>query len=583
MPPEGAFIKVMSGLVSPAATPAALFLLALIAGTVAFALASLPSLIAAFARVPLSARIGIVLALVLAVLLRRLTVIGLPFHEDFHMPLVMDRIAIAQDMQISMGRGFAVLYNLIFRLFGGGARMLFDVQRLFGDVSVVLLGLLAFEVTASGLAAFAAALLLAANPIHARLSASEDPTVPFVFLLLTATLAVVLALRTRAPVAGARPPRWQPAALVLLAACTMALGAHFRSDFAIYALVPLAMMLAVPGGLGRMARFPVSWVALGVFAVSIWLVLPEVLSPEHDGFRLVTRLDALQTSLLDTWDYRAPNRLVLLSHVLSPSLILLLAVAGFVALFRTQPRLAWLLVLLGLGFSWLFLGSNGFPGNVRHQAPQHFLFLLLAAAGVAWLVRELFASPLARAVAVGGFVAVTLLSYAGTIRTLTELGSPHYERDFLAHALPQVTADPGTVFVRMEGGRDAGFVNTTFPDNQARQTGARLVSVREMLAAAPTMDAQALRPYVFYRGLSCYLMAAYGERGYGPCDNPCRLLDDAYELRPIVEQDIPNVPYESMFLYPSPGDQPMLRIGFYRMFPRADSGPPQPERQGGGG
>lgn len=573
MPADASLVQRLANVVSPAATTEALFLLALAAGTLAFALAALPSLSAALSRLPAPARAGLALALVAAVLLRRFTVQGLPFHEDFHLPIVLDRIATAQDMDVAMGRGFAIVHDVLSRLFGGGEDRLYDAHRLFGAASVVLLGLVAHELLGSGLAAFAAALLLAANPIHARLSASEDPVVPAVFLLLSATAAVLLAARGRVPSPGGRPARWQPAFLVLHAASALALMVHFRSDFAIYSLVPVALALSVPGAFGRLARLPAAWAGAVLLGVSMALVLPEVLRPSHDGFRLVTRPGAFLEAVLGAWDHRQPNRLVLFCPALSPSLIPALALAGFVALFRTRRPMAWALLVPGVAFSWLLLGSNGYPGNVRHQAPQHLLFLLPAAAGAAWLITGPFASRRGRAAAAGAFVVLVALSYAATIRTLALPASPHYERAFLAEALPQVPLGPGTTLVRLEGGRDARFVNTTFPDAVARQAGARLAPVAELLQAAPEMDAESLRPYVFYRGLSCYLAAAYGRVGHGPCDNPCRLLDRAYELRPIVERDIPNVPYESMFLYPAPGDQPNLRVGFYRLLPRSPAAP----------
>lgn len=568
MPFEGSLIERLSGLVAAGIRPEARFLLALIAGTVLFAILALPALVVALRRMPRSARIGVVLALALAISLRRFLFPDMPIHENFHLPMVLDRIANALHMDIAMGRGFSVLFNVIGRLFGGGEPLLFDVQRLFGAASVVLLAALAFTVTASGLTAFSAALLLAANPIHARLSASEDPSVVFVFLILSATVSVVLAARGGLEEEGPRTPRRRPLFLLLHAGFALALSVHLRSDFAVYALVPIAMAWTIPGGIGRIARMPAAWVAVALFALSVTLVLHEVVHPRHDGFRWVTRPDALLEALVEAWDPRAPNRVVLLAQSLSPPLIVALAAVGILGLARTNRRLAWALGLLGLAYTWLFLGSNGFPGNVRHQAPHHFLFLLAAASGASLLVTGPFPSRGARAVAVGAFIAVALVSFGTTTRMLTRPASPYFEREFLTTAWSRIPVGPGTTFVRLQGGVDTGFVNTTFPDDDARRAGADLAPISRMLADASTMDEEALRPFVFYRGLSCYLASTYGQRAYGPCENPCRLLDEAFDLRPIVEREIPNIPYESMFTYPSPSDQPMLKIGFYRMFPK---------------
>jgi hypothetical protein len=532
-------------------------LTAILAGAIVTGALAAPAMARAARDLPRGVPLALLLATALAAALRLAVTPGF-IHENFHAQLIMERIVDAPRSADRMEKGYAVLYQALLGPLGFSERALFALQLLFGVATVPLVGLVAALAIEEKTGA-CTALLLAANPMHARLSASEDPVVPFLFLLASGTLALLVAVR---PADAANPRARAPAALLLYAGFAFALLMHLRTDFAVYLLVPAALVAAAPGALRRLNR-PAAYVAAYPIALALWLILPEVLWPSTDSFHFARLGTFLPRTGLP--DYYQPDQVLLLSAHVSPLPLLLLALVGFAALLR-RPRLGVPLLLLAAGYVVLFLASNGYANNVRAQAPYHLLFLVAAGAGTAWLVRV----AADRARTAGVIVALLLgATVAGAsvhpMRELSRAASPRLEWRFLADTLASLPIEPRTTLVRPEG-VDDDTVNTPFPDYRFRHGLPRieLESLRRFLDGERRLDDAALRDVLYYRGLACYI--EYHPNPIGGGAGPlCHEIERRFRLIPVVETHIENAEFDSHWYYPPVGAVPSFPVGFYRL------------------
>ena len=544
-------------LIGPSIDPFTAALLGVMVAAALTALISLPALVAAFEESSWRSRAGIVLACLAGLAARKALGTGGFFHENFYENVLMSRIHDVLSMRAPAGQAYGLLVRWLVWPRAPFPGQVFEAMTLLGVATIPLAGLVSWLAFRDEVAAVATALLLAFNPIHARLSISEDAGVPMLFLLLSASASLLLAAR---PPPWLKAPRWDwlPAVLVLHAAAALSLMVHLRTEYAAFLPVPLLLLLGVRGAARRLGLIPATYVAALIVSGALLMLLPDLTRP-GSPFRWVTGAQPWISALTETGDFRAPDRIALLSPDITPPLLLVLAAIGFARMvMRRQGLLAAALVACLALCVFLFLGNTGFPSNARVQFPYHILCLLAAGFGAGGLAGLAGSSRSGGALLAAGGVAMVVASYALAIGPLAVRGSPTLESEWVRQTLPRLPVGRHTLLVRLEPHLDATHVNGSFPDYLLRYfpNPPRALAISSFLARHPTEAEMA--DTVYYGGLSCALAKDQPLDRLDDSPNRCRELEEEFRLIPIAATEVPNIPYDTIVNYPDPRRRPGL-------------------------
>ena len=295
-------------------------------------------------------------------------------------------------------------------------------------------------------AAVAAAVGLAVHPAHVRLSLSASPGALLGFLLLVAMAAGVRACDEEREMGERRLLAW-------VCGCALALACELR---VLTLLVPLAVALALSapclsGRRGAKLRVFLGPALFVAFAEALHLVaLAPVLAPASS--RSWPALGALASSL---W---SPRNIALDAALTSP-LLLVLALAGVVALVVSRRAVSLVVVLAPLLVLWApsFLISACRTDAIRYQTVNHLLLFVLPAALCLGEGRGV----LARRGLREGLVAVALVS--SSVIGLLDIARPDFQEASYRIAVEQSPAPPAQIVIppaRMSDGR----VLSDYPD-----------------------------------------------------------------------------------------------------------------------
>ena len=504
-------------------------------------------------EVPRPVALALLGVLVLSLVARALGGLWSVNHENA-LGYVIFEDAVALDHVPFYGLGGHVWYNALLTVFPTAPSTLFASNFLLGALTPLLVFAVAWGLLRHGPAALLAATLLAANPCHVRLSASESLHVPLLFFGLLAAAALLVALeqtRARAP--------------ALLAGLSCALAVQTR---------PLGALLAVPVLLVLVTR-PVGdrpWWRRG----DLWLaatLAAAVVAPH--GYEIVDRLGQ-GGGQLDFFRVGPatvlPRLLVPAQHALvdwavTPPILPLCLLLGVVALAWRDRRSLLVLLPTWLVFTYFHTTHGENPVDQLRFHMGTLPWAVLLAGSAARLADPL--RPRARAALAAGLVALTLSGFVLQRGVLTARYDAHHEYDFLAEAHPALP--DGATLVHLDRFTADRVLTTELPRSWLRAEGKLSASrFASQLLEVPTDTPPDAGPVVWYRGVTCWSFVPHVDFRDEDEGTPrptvralCRALENAYTMTPIAERTFAASP--DRFVVPAP----RITIGFYRLDARA--------------
>ena len=456
------------------------------------------------------------------------------------------------------------------------AKRWFAINQALGVLSVLMAALALRVWLRSDAAAVAGAALLAFDPVHARLSASEVAMIPVALLAWTGLAGLALFLR-----AGRRSGLW-------LWALSAALAVYVKLD-ALLSVAGLGVLLLLArretepspsAGLWRrrvQILAPLA-VAAALAAPLLWAALGNA---EVVGRRRYLGLpvgELLLGLLRAPWDALTHNPLTALTY--APVAVSALVVAGLWWAWRARDRevIAWL-ILLALLFARVF-GTAPLPfdegwakGDVRWNLHASVPWLALAALGARgiWegLSRPWPGLLWARAL----LLALAALSWLPAAPYLRARWSDQREAELVLRVAR--TREPPALIVSA-----SPKIGAPELDDAARRRVPALdrpLSLLELgpwraapsVAASPLVGPMAAAldgEVLYYQSLACYFDAPEGEALHPACQRAW----DTLELEPWAVERLPYEPYSA---YQVAVDE--VELGFYRVLgPRGLRGTP---------
>ena len=414
-------------------------------------------------------------------------------------------------------------------------------------------------------AALVGAALLALDPVHARVAASEDPMALATLCAWCGFLGLSMALR-RGKIA------W-----LVLTATALAFSLAVKTDSLLVAL-GLAAVACCEGLRGRWSRpleratvaAALAWFTASVAAVG-WSVAHH---PDYMQHRQYLGMPGLQYL-----DHAAGFPLALLLHNplidprYAPVATSLLAFLGLALGLRDRRRegVGWL-VFLGLLFVRIYedfplpfddaLGvDGGVKGDVRWNLHASVPWLTLAAYGIQQVGLSL-RGPWARA----GLIALGLASLVPTRRFWIHLWTDQHEATLVRAAARALPSPCALVTPSLEGAQDrrTPFVDPALPLVLLDLEAPRWRSIPRLhtMDLGPVGEDPRWHCAAFYRGLGCYVWPIDARPSAAQAERPeCRQLFSGGGLAPVRGLTLRTryEDYSAIHVV-----SPVVEFGFYR-------------------
>jgi hypothetical protein len=453
------------------------------------------------------------------------------------------------------GIGSTALYHALFAVMPRDHASLMRVNSVLGVLALPLFATFAARMLDDRRAGAIFAMLVAITPLFIKNDNSDANHVPCLLWMFGGLVLWEEALET-----GGK--RALAGSVVLLALAGIA-----RPEMP--ALVPVVVALVTLGVGPLKARLKVRGLAVVVVVWALF-VLAQILHVSQ----AIGTLKSRESLVGFNWQTlaEAPSMLLLKNAVLRPNLypVALLAFAGFALVRPVRRRRHAAVGLLAVASLAIYSVDVSWANMARVHVPGALFVTMLAASGISRAI-EVVRSFWSRIVVVA-FVAVSALPSALLLWAPT---NEQAEEELIRASLKELPAGRFTL-VRIgaddhDRSRTTGFTHYHFPDylvvHPARDG---LVLPIRAWEDRPNFDA----PAYFYAGVRCY--ASMRPEGAPPPsgDNlqaPCARMAERFTLEPVVERAIPNRGDVWLDYY---GDSPTLRLGLYRIRPRAPPSKP---------
>ena len=460
-------------------------------------------------------------------------------HEYYHIAETIGSYLI-EDGNPTYGRGGPAMFRLAAALLNkpGSVDLIFWVNALLSTLAIPAIACAALAITKRRSHALGSALYLCALPHHLRFSSSEILFVPAVTFALWSLALIALYLRSGRLVD------------VLSGVVALALAVRCRPEMVVFP--GLLIVLVVVMGPGKWRRL-FEWRTLLAFVVLCALSVTRLFELSHVA-------GSGPSPSLIGWG-RYVDQLILGFPDVTPSVYLILLLAGGGWLIRNKPGLlVWVIVLFfGYTFSSLSLFSNP-QYSLRAQFLPNSFTPLVAGAALAALV-DLLGNRQKRALVGVATVAMILAvsMVASAYPFITELRDQQLEFDFLDRTVPHLP-EKGVLLAAVRGGGDQ---LNAFPEFLLQRDGKRIEvqdvrSLGQGAVALPIESGEVL----YYQGMYCYF-AFRDEPTPNPIAAPCQNVHHRFRLEPLHIVDLHTKGY-SLLRYANNGNGP-YRIGFYRV------------------
>lgn len=451
--------------------------------------------------------------------------------------------------------GWSAILHFLFLFTQGTVATVARLNVLLSLVTILALFVFVDVYFEDRVAAFAAAVVLALQPIAVRYANSDSSGVLQALCLVVG--AGFLASWNR------RGGRW----LLLQGVGWLALAANVRYESVIYAMAGLLVVIG-GGGWPRAGRTRDLLLAGLLFAVCLAYPVARALRDASGGVFEMSPMGYAGTFVLSR-------------H--SPRLVVAVAFLGLAAavVARFRAAVCFLLALVVVSLPGYFVDLECADLNNRYALPHIAFWAAFAGLGcsAAWrlggrLLRRVrgrgadaAAAPPARVpLAVAGGVAL-LIAAAGLphVAFLSRMWTHALEYDFIRAHLGSIP--DACLMVGPDSGRQARGLRIT--EHLSREAGRRH---RWLRADSPEVLAGKIEPCtVYYRATACFgyesVMAPDNPDWTGPERPECRRIGELYELEPIATTAIPSRSYQCERHTVDP-----VPAGFYRMRPRGPRG-----------
>ena len=440
----------------------------------------------------------------------------------------------------SYGLGGHVLYNAWLKLFGTRPDVIFAGNFVLASLTPLLLFMLVRRLFGCSRGALLAAALIALNPVHVRLSASESLHIPAMFFALLTLVALHVALQSR--------DAWLP---VLLAAVSFALAVQTRPLGVLLILPVVASLLLRPRAEGIRWR----WLALGAAMAFVlcavhgmWLWERVQDSSGMSFFRVAPR-DILPRLI-------QPAKHAFVDPAVTPLALQVLVVLGLVGMLVRRWRSA--IVVLAILLPAVYLNTTHGQNPVEHlRFHLGVLPWFALSAGGATLLLEKVSGRGKDAV-----FALVVLVVAASLPLHRSVLSPRYDahRELSFWQTQLSEFPPGfskaATLVSLDRFQADHSLTTELPISwfaAFRWTTGRFVSASDYLR-------NPARKVLWYRGITCWYHEPNSEPAKGPAMRElCRRVEESGTLRPIVETAFEANPARFRVRVPE------MTIGFYEL------------------
>lgn len=466
------------------------------------------------------------------------------FHQNAHgyryIAMAIDPM---RDLHV-YGSGFQAFFHLFYTWLPLHTKVVIVGNIFLGSLTVLFMGWAGARLFGTG-AGVATALLLAFNPAHIRLSATEDP---IILALAMGAIGLWAALELR------RRASWE---LAIGCAITVASAAQVRPLLMVIPVFVAVLALFHEPGVSALARRATIWCAALATAL---LLVPHLMwmanlhlgdTSGHYGGLLNLEPAAVLTGA----------KAFLFDSARTPPALWVLTVLGLVLGMRSRWRPTLLIALSCVAAVWLFAGrQHVYAEALRFAVPPQVLLTLVAGPGLAatarWLGRDrpfLVASLATLAAATG------LLSS----EPIEQATSDTLEYAFLGDTWEYLPAGCGVLLPpwRMSQGR----INAGFPSDDYRTHHPGLSVIHGSDPAHQTLFTD-YDCVLYYRGLACSSFHLRDEE-LASLRPECAELERGFDLQPVAVGVIETSSLPpNLFAYP----EPAIRVGFYSVI-RADA------------
>lgn len=440
--------------------------------------------------------------------------------------------------------GFSCILHALYLVFPANVSTVAGFNVVIGTLTVALVYAFVTTYFEDRVAAFAAAAVLACQPVSARYAASDSPHVLLTFCLFLACLFIVLWTKHESPALLGQAVGW------------MVLAANIRIE-GIVSVGAVAFVLL--GAAGRIERPQAGRLLRAGIAGAVLLVFPitHILMQLSDGKGIF--------SLFGCFGAFFQSR-----H--SPAVVAGLALLGLAGALRIQPRkaccffLALAVVSLPTGFlsfnagnsevrlrhtlphlaAWSVFGGCGFSAAIGLLSCSWARIAPTRAAGMARVRQPLFYAAI---------LAVAWAAFLSCRGFLTKTWTYALEYEFIVRHLSSMSDDCLMVAPEADTQHRGLYIVGQLSTEAGRRH--RWVPVRELA------DVPRQRCVVFYRAAACSAWEQ-GKRDWTGGERPvCRSVREHFDLKPIATAALPALPYAWEVYAEDP-----VPVGFYRLTPR---------------
>jgi hypothetical protein len=440
--------------------------------------------------------------------------------------------------------GWAAFLHMVFSLLPMRDETIWTINRIAGALSVPLLYVVMRRRFPDRIAAIAGAAALAVTPLIVRFSASDMP-----YIVLCAALLGAVVVYDRYVDNGSTG-----AMLLSLGLLTAAMQLRPEAPWLSVPAALVAMAGGVPADLPARLKRPSVIIAalifLGINVICMSWSLDSNNGHSLSGFVLIGSVFGSPWADPST---TPPMLGALVALGAATALLFRYRWAGLLwlaAVLVTVPLYSRVTVRSVIPIDGhLTLAEMAEFAVARYHLPAMYLACGLAGLAVATIL-ALIGRVIGRALPAAGLVAVGIVCVAAAPRVdlLWRMWTPQREFEFFRDGLARV--DPGCRVVTMLDIPDAGFI-------PFRYLRPGMIDAAAFLKDPPAGDC-----FVYYQGSNCYELdlVPEAERLTFQVNSTCRAMEEKFTLDPIVEAQLPAVPYRAELYARSP-----LPVGFYRL------------------
>ena len=318
---------------------------------------------------------------------------------------------------------------------------------------------------------------------------------------------------------------------------------------------------------------PVFWVAVVGFAI----VLAPLVYHRWLGTAMFPSLLEVGPGEFLARIAHVSARILLFHPEATPIVVPILFILGLWRAPKPLKKLIWTVTGIGLVLFILYSYDQPFPSMPRLQVPSHWMFMIVAAVGGAWLWERARSRLVSHTRIWFGIAAVVAISsVAATYPHHWRVRSYDVEERFFRAHLPglKTLAPKGGVFVRIgQEDQPRDWVSRAYPEYLLPGDWQVFDLAPFMSEAEKGVGDLWKRPVIYLRSTRCYAqlvddvqhLKRWAHLKRQPAHPACRAFEDSFQLNPLVGPELNQVGNAENYLhYPEDG---LYSLALYRVEP----------------